>query len=88
MDAATQLSVLIRKERNIPENYISIPEWQAAFLKDWSIVGMNHYHVKGEKLLFVAMTNGNKCITAEGKDDEKIWEQLNKKAIEKDNEYT
>ena len=47
--------------------------WQQPPLDTWSIVGMNHYHVSGEKYLFVSMAKDGKCITEEGKDDEYLW---------------
>ena len=50
--------------------------WKMKPLDEWSIVGMNHYHVNGEKFLFVAITKGGKCITAEGKDDKYLWNRL------------
>ncbi|MEW8025495.1 MAG: hypothetical protein AB2777_20610 [Candidatus Thiodiazotropha endolucinida] len=37
---------------------------------------MNHYHVAGERFLFVSMTKDGKCITAEGKDDKYLWNRL------------
>ena len=45
-------------------------------MPDWSIVGMNHYHVAGERFLFVSMQKGGRCITEEGKDDEYLWNRL------------
>ena len=52
------------------------PPWAQGVLKDWTIVGMNHYHQNGERRLFVAMTKDGKCIKAEGKDNKLIWEYL------------
>lgn len=40
--------------------------WESRKLREWSIVGMNHYHVKGERYLFVAMAKENRMIKAEG----------------------
>lgn len=54
--------------------------WQQGVLADWSIVGMNHYHMNGERRLFVAMTNGNRCIVEEGADDPYLWNRLHHKA--------
>ncbi|MEW8120040.1 MAG: hypothetical protein AB2792_23005, partial [Candidatus Thiodiazotropha sp.] len=56
----------------------SIPKypWKDGPLNAWSIVGMNHYHVAGERFLFVSMTKDGKCITAEGKDDKYLWNRL------------
>lgn len=50
--------------------------WQDSALVEWSIVGMNHYQQDGERRLFVAMTKGGRCIQAEGKDDEYLWNRL------------
>ena len=50
--------------------------WQQAPLNQWSICGMNHYHVDGQRLLFVSMTKDGKCITAEGEDDQYLWNRL------------
>lgn len=50
--------------------------WQRGPLADWSIVGMNHYHVNGQRHLFVAMTKNGKCIQTEGLDDQYIWNRL------------
>ncbi len=55
--------------------------WQYLPLSDWSICGMNHYHIKGEKFLFVSMVRDGKCITAEGKDDENLWQKLRSDAV-------
>ena len=57
-------------------------KWQIGTLEDWSICGMNHYHVAGEKFLFVSMVKDGICITEEGKDDEYLWNRLRRKAIE------
>ena len=54
--------------------------WQYGVLKEWSICGMNHYHVNGEKFLFVSMVKDGKCIIEEGKDDEYLWNRLWHKA--------
>ena len=54
--------------------------WQIAPLSEWSIVGMNHYHINGERFLFVSMQKGGRCITEEGKDDEYLWNRLYHKA--------
>lgn len=50
--------------------------WKLKPLDEWSIVGMNHYHVNGKRQLFVAMTKDGQCITAEGDDDEYLWNRL------------
>ena len=54
--------------------------WAIKPLDEWSIVGMNHYHVNGERFLFVALTKNGVCITEEGKDDEYLWNRLWNKA--------
>ncbi len=59
--------------------------WNKPTLKDWSIVGMNHYHVKGEKNLFCAMTKDQECIKAEGTNEIKVFEELEKKARKRKN---
>lgn len=53
-----------------------LPPWKQGPLGEWSIVGMNHYHINGERRLFVAMTKGSHCIKEEGKDDEFLWNRL------------
>lgn len=54
--------------------------WKMKPLDEWSIVGMNHYHVDGQKRLFVAMTKGGRCIVEEGADDQYLWNRLCHKA--------
>jgi len=56
--------------------------WQNSPLNEWAICGMNHYHVNGEKFLFVSMVKDGKCITEEGKDDQYLWNRLWHKATE------
>lgn len=50
--------------------------WKIGPLNKWSICGMNHYHVNGERFLFVAMTKDGICIKEEGKDDKYLWNRL------------
>jgi len=50
-------------------------------LDEWAIVGMNHYHVDGRKMLFVAMVKGGVCIKEEGPDDAYLWNRLWHKAV-------
>jgi hypothetical protein len=50
--------------------------WLSDALKHWSIVGMNHYFLSGQRYIFVAMEDQGRCIKAEGLDDETIWAQL------------
>jgi len=54
--------------------------WLMKPLDEWSIVGMNHYHVDGQRRLFVAMTKDGCCITEEGRDDQYLWNRLWHKA--------
>lgn len=54
--------------------------WNNGILKSWSIVGMNHYHLKGKRYLFVAMTKKGKCIVEEGLDNAQLWDRLINKA--------
>ena len=58
--------------------------WQKPPLNDWSICGMNHYHVDGKKLLFVSMVKDGICITSEGVDNWVIWNNLSILADEYD----
>ena len=53
-----------------------IPPWMQGGLSAWAICGMNHYHVAGERFLFVSMVKDGKCITEEGKDDVYLWNRL------------
>lgn len=55
--------------------------WKEGPLKDWAICGMNHYHVEGERYLFVSMVRNGVCITREGKDDDLLWERLKEQAL-------
>lgn len=54
--------------------------WMLPPLNEWTIVGMNHYHVNGERRLFVAMTKDGRCIQEEGPDDVYLWDRLWHKA--------
>lgn len=54
--------------------------WQKPPLNQWSICGMNHYHVDGERFLYVSMVKDNVCITQEGKDDRVLWLRLENQA--------
>ncbi|MCK4883556.1 MAG: hypothetical protein KAS30_01670 [Candidatus Diapherotrites archaeon] len=53
-------------------------------LKDWAIVGMNHYFKESKKCLFVAMIKGSKCIKAEGDDEEIVFKDLIAQAIKQE----
>ena len=58
-----------------------IAPWNRSLLKEWDIVGMNHFHVLGERFIFVAMTKDGHCIKEEGKEDEYLWNRLYWKAV-------
>jgi hypothetical protein len=62
------------------------PPWMMPPLDEWSIVGMNHYHVGGERRLFVSMARDGRCIKAEGVDDEYLWNRLWHQATESSDE--
>lgn len=71
----------------IRDNPFDLP-WFREALKDWSIVGMNHYRVSTsmhlsieEKWLYVAMTNGTRVIVAQHSDQMRVWDELERKAI-------
>ena len=55
--------------------------WLFPPLDKWSLVGMNHYTTNGHRQLFVVMMNGNRCIKAEGNDDEYLWSELISQAL-------
>ena len=59
---------------------MKLQPWQVKPLDEWSIVGMNHYHVDGTKRLFVAMTKDGLSIQAEGPDTALLWKELKQKA--------
>jgi hypothetical protein len=50
--------------------------WRKTELYEWSICGMNHYHVDGQRYLFVSLCKDGRCIKAEGFDDDEIWNIL------------
>ena len=56
------------------------PPWMMKPLDEWAIVGMNHYHINGERRLYVAMTMDGRCIQEEGPDDVYLWNRLWHKA--------
>lgn len=55
--------------------------WNRPELAGWEIVGMNHYHVKGKRCLFVAMTRDRRCITAEGSNEQAVFGLLVSQAL-------
>lgn len=54
--------------------------WKQGVLAYWNICGMNHYHMDGDKRLFVSMTRRDKCIVEEGIDNQELWDRLEAKA--------
>lgn len=54
--------------------------WKQKPLDEWSIIGMNHYYVSGQRFLFVALAKDGRCIKEEGRDDEYLWNRLWHKA--------
>ena len=50
--------------------------WNTPPLNEWSIVGMNHYFVKGRRYLFVAMARDGRLIQAEGTDEQLVFASL------------
>lgn len=69
-DIANLQSLLANREAT------ETPPWQISPLDEWAICGMNHYHVGGERMLFVSMTKDGRCITSEGKDNWVVWNNL------------
>lgn len=61
--------------------------WQEPPLNEWSIIGMNHYFLGGDKHLFVGMTKGDKWIRAEGPNEEEVFSELRRKAYAADPPY-
>ena len=55
--------------------------WEVAPLNEWVIFGMYHYHLHGDRCLFVSMTKNGRCITEEGSDDGDLWHRLREKAL-------
>jgi len=59
------------------ERSMSEMPWDRVELRGWSLVGMNHYHVNGERRLFVAMTDSaGRCVKAEGRDEVEVFKSL------------
>jgi hypothetical protein len=54
--------------------------WNCPELRDWAIVGMNHYMQDGARHLFVAMTKDGVCIKSEDVDERYVWFYLRQKA--------
>ena len=58
--------------------------WTCELLKDWDIIGMNHYYFKGEKCLFVVMTKDGQTIKADGSNDSNVFLSLQQQALKID----
>jgi hypothetical protein len=56
--------------------------WQRPPLDKWNIGSMNHYFIKGERMIYVLMCKGHLCIKEEGKDDRYLWNRLLARAEE------
>jgi len=54
--------------------------WSDLVAGGWTIVGCNHYRVRGVLHLFVAMTRLGRCITAEGPDEDEVFAALQRYA--------
>lgn len=50
--------------------------WLEPPLDKWSIVGMNHYAIKGQRRLFVAMVKDGHCIKSEGENEAVVFATL------------
>lgn len=81
--AESTIKKLIHQKQLLASDRVpcSMP-WMMEPLDEWAIVGMNHYHIEGEKRLFVSMTKEGRCITEEGRDDKYLWNRLWHKATE------
>ncbi len=67
--------------------------WNQPELRGWDIIGMNHFHIRTDRHLFVAMVNRETklCIKAEGYDEVGVFGLLvnqarNLKIKEKNND--
>ena len=58
------------------EDTMNDAPWKDGPLAEWAIVGMNHYHVDGKRMLYVAMSKAGRVIQSEGEDDEYLWNRL------------
>jgi len=63
------------------DDWAGTQPWLLAPLNEWSIVGMNHYHIDEAKMIFVAMAKDGRVIKAEGMDNQNIWAALQGQAI-------
>lgn len=81
--------IALQIDPNIPVD-VGLP-WMRPALRNWSIVGMNHYfkhtsvkdapeYKQTEKHLFVAMTRYGRCIQAEGVDQMEVFDELERQA--------
>lgn len=82
-DLCDAVASVVRRVDSHPvlsEKEIEMP-WRDLVKLGWSIVGMNHYNLKGIKHLFVAMTNKEgRCIHQEGSIESDVWSGLFEKA--------
>lgn len=62
--------------------------WRQEEFKGWSIVGMNHYFIYGNKRLFVAVCKDNVCLKEEGEDDHSLWRNLSLQIKKHENKTT
>lgn len=75
-----------REERDVHQNQrypgqmIEYP-WNRGMLREWSIVGMNHFTIEGIRNLFVAMSKGGRCIKSEGDSEHAVWAELYHQAV-------
>lgn len=77
--AAAQPDVRQRVAKDLAPRAFCLP-WQQPCLRNWSIVGMNHYRQNGKRHLFVSMARDGRCITAEGVDEARVWDDLAEQA--------
>lgn len=56
--------------------------WDRPELEGWDIVGMNHYHQAGVRMLFIAMTKRGLAIQVDGRADAgaDLWGRLAREA--------
>ena len=59
-----------------PNYQASALPWVRPELKNWDIIGMNHYHFGEARFLFVSMGRKGRYIKAEGADNQALWDDL------------
>lgn len=62
-------------------NYQIVLPWELPDLKSLDIVCINHYHVDGKRMIYVALSKNGKLIKEEGEDNQEIWRALRTKAM-------